>query len=259
MNAEYRTNINVNHRHHPNRRANNNSITRCCSFCRRSGHNINLCNDQRLHDFHNLCRYKKIEFENSVSPMDSFKEWIYEYWSGNEQIVKAYAVNRCGALMRYRTFDLIESIMIYFYGDEYILGDTLPPLISETDEEEDTEENIINTIEFIRDYRTFMMLLRAVTQPDLITTSERKFTIQSELNEIESEDICQCNICFEDFNVTNFVKLNCKHEFCKDCIKQTLKSCNSFTDPTCAYCRTPISVFGFKNNDVQNEFSEMII
>ena len=259
INTENRTSTMMNQRPLRNRRVNRNLTVRCCSFCRQPGHNINLCNDQRLQDFENLCRNKKREYETHDNPVDSFQEWVYQYWAGNEQIIKAYAVSRCGGLMRHRIFDLIENIMIHFYGDEYILGDLPPPLVSDSDSEDETLENIINTREFLSDYRTFMMMMRILTQPDLHTASERKFAIQSNLDKIESQEICDCNICFEEFNVTNFVKLNCNHAFCKECIKSTLKSCNILSVPVCALCRAPIKKFTFKNNDVQSEFTEMII
>jgi len=260
INPENRTNTMMNQRPIRNRRVNNNLPVRCCSFCRQPGHNINLCNDQRLQDFENLCRNKKREYETRDNPVDSFQEWVYQYWAGNEQIIKAYAVSKCGGLMRHRIFDLIENIMIHFYGDEYILGDLPPPLISDSDSEDETIENIINTREFLSDYRTFMMMIRFMSEGyDTTPVGERKFSIQCEMNKVESEDICDCNICFDSFNVTNFVKLNCNHEFCKECIKNTLKTCNRLIDPKCAFCRAPITKFIFKNVDIQSDFSEIII
>jgi hypothetical protein len=263
MNSEHRTSSIANQRLRPNRRTNTNPTVRCCSFCRHPGHNINLCNDQRLHDFENLCRYKKLEFQNDNNPVDSFQTWIYEYWNGNKQVVKAFAVSKCGALTRHRTFNLIESIMAYFYRYDFISGNIPPPLVPDEDEDE-SYEDINNRIErnytIEREYTTFIMIMRLLTSNvDSQPVGERKFAIQCDLNNLESEEICQCNICFEDEKITNFVKLNCNHEFCKECIKKTLKSCNRNTFPKCAFCREDFKNFIFKNDVVQNEFSEMII
>ena len=47
-----------------------------------------------------------------------------------------------------------------------------------------------------------------------------------------------CNICIECFNKgDNIVKLNCKHEFHKDCIKKWL--CNNSTK--CPVCRVEVA------------------
>ena len=252
INPENRTSVNMKRRQQRNRRVNNNLALRCCSFCRQPGHSINLCNDQRIQDFDNLCRSKKLEFEDSLIPIDAFQEWIYEYWPGNEQIIKAYAVSKCGALLRDRILNLIESIMIHLYGEEYLLSeDSPPPLV------EDLDDNV--EIDDINSDLIIYHIVSLLTQNEFRTAGERKFSIKCDLNKIESQEVCDCNICFEEFNITNFVKLNCNHEFCKECVKQTLKTCNRFLDPTCAYCRAPITNLSFKNNDVQSEFSEMII
>lgn len=261
INPENRTTTNMNRlRQQKNQRRNNNFAIRSCSFCRRPGHNINLCNDQRLQDFDSLCINKKIEFEYCQNPISAFEDWIYEYWNDNKTLVKAYAVNKCGALMSDRLYIIIERIMIHFYDDEYLLRENGASLqIENEDFHIESGEEISNNLEFLRDLRTLMMMMRMLTQPDLQTDSERKFAIQSNLDKIESQEKCNCNICYDEINVTNFVKLNCNHEFCKECIKSTLKSCNIFSEPMCALCRAPIKKFTFKNSDVQCELTEMII
>lgn len=55
----------------------------------------------------------------------------------------------------------------------------------------------------------------------------------------------------------NFIKLDCGHEFCKDCIKQTLQNDRRKT-PCCAFCRTDITNFEIKHESIKNEFDELI-
>ena len=54
------------------------------------------------------------------------------------------------------------------------------------------------------------------------------------LNEIKN-----CNICYDNKKLKNFVSLNCNHNFCENCIIKTLKI-NSNCIPTCALCRSEI-------------------
>jgi hypothetical protein len=49
----------------------------------------------------------------------------------------------------------------------------------------------------------------------------------------------ECPICYEPMNNNNYVMLNCHHEFCKDCIKKTIKSTTCNKD--CALCRCKIT------------------
>ena len=89
---------------------------------------------------------------------------------------------------------------------------------------------------------------------------DRKFAINTQIETEENTKInCDCNICYETFNVTNFVKLNCGHDFCKDCIKKTLRLCSLAKEPICAFCRAPISQITYKNEEVLTEFSDMFM
>ena len=76
-------------------------------------------------------------------------------------------------------------------------------------------------------------------------------------NQHNLEQKCQCGICYEDCENKYFVKLDCGHEFCKDCIKQTLKNEKKLT-PCCAYCRRDIKNFELKLESVKNEFNDFI-
>jgi len=88
----------------------------------------------------------------------------------------------------------------------------------------------------------------------------RKFNIATRVREENDEQIkIECNICYELCNNTNFIKLNCNHEFCKECIKNILKCCKSnFNEPCCAYCREKINAITYKNETIHEEFSDLI-
>lgn len=74
-------------------------------------------------------------------------------------------------------------------------------------------------------------------------------------NNINLDDKCECNICYESREKKNYVKLNCGHEFCKECIVNTLKSSNY----CCALCRTDMKSFELYDKSIKSEFNDLII
>ena len=88
----------------------------------------------------------------------------------------------------------------------------------------------------------------------------RKFNIVASVseNKEESKEECECSICYDKHDNKNFIKLGCGHEFCKDCIKKTLQNDINKT-PCCAFCRTEIKNFEFKQECIKDEFNDLII
>jgi len=267
---------------------------RCCSFCRESGHIITNCNDGRLINFEILCNIQKTSFENNENPHSSFEEWLVEYYLENPEIMRAYAIRYCGSTTRTNIQRNIRAIMIRFYGEDYdvpllVTDDTTPnyipfPNILTNENLDDMvfSENNFNDIEshlFQIVLATRMNRQFGLSIPETIASlmdiyynnnnnnnddnnqqTNRKFDIHTQVAAEENEDtICDCNICYESLNITKFVKLNCGHEFCKDCLKKSLKSCNMYQVPNCAYCRVPVSLITYKRHDIQMELSCMFV
>jgi hypothetical protein len=73
----------------------------------------------------------------------------------------------------------------------------------------------------------------------------------------EKECVEECSICYENISSIDMVKLNCSHNFCGGCIKETLKAHNNiYCGPTCALCRAPMKSFSVKNPEIYNLVSE---
>jgi hypothetical protein len=265
---------------------------RCCSFCRESGHTITNCHDQRLPDFEILCNIQKTLFENNENPQTYFEQWLAEYYLENTETMRAYAIRYCGSTTRTNIQRNIRGIMIRFYGEDY---DVLQPemgttpnyipfpnilttenlndmVFSETDFN-DIEEHLFQIVLATRMNSQFGLSIPETiaalmdiyynnnnndNNDNNIEQINRKFDIASQVVAEEIEDInCDCNICYESLNITKFVKLNCGHEFCKDCLKNSLKSCNMYQSPSCAYCRVPVSLLTYRSHDIQTELSDM--
>ena len=266
------------------------SETRCCSFCRLPGHTISWCNDQRIIDFENLCLHQKSLFENNEFPQQEFENWLLDYYTTNQNIVKVFSVRKCGSTTRASISVCLDNIMQYFYGEYY----DIPDLVNESDSNTNTNMNDdfipfnmnddfiqfndlipiytrVNNWENISDSMISAILRPTGTYRD----RNRKFNITSSIENTNEQNTNEqdtneqntneqntnedCNICYESVNITNFVKLNCQHELCKDCCKKTLQICGIFQDPSCAFCREKIENLTFKNESDKSEFKDLIV
>lgn len=79
-----------------------------------------------------------------------------------------------------------------------------------------------------------------------------------ETNEDEQLDNnCSCSICWDDKELINFVKLDCNHEFCKDCIIATTAH-NHGKVPCCALCRAEVRTVISRTDEIQTEILQVI-
>ena len=79
-----------------------------------------------------------------------------------------------------------------------------------------------------------------------------------ETNEDEHlENNCSCSICWDEKELINFVRLDCKHEFCKDCIIATTAH-NNGKVPCCALCRAEVRTLVSRTDGIQTEIARVI-
>ena len=91
----------------------------------------------------------------------------------------------------------------------------------------------------------------------------KRFNIETILEEqtleIENkETISECFICFENYKQSEFIKLGCNHEFCKDCTKKALRS-DKRPKPCCAYCRTEVTKLISKTKEIHDDLLELVV
>lgn len=221
---------------------------RCCSLCRNSGHNVSTCNDSRLLEFQNLCL--------TIPPMH-FREWLEEYSRNNPIIVKAYSSRYCTGNNRHM-FACIDNIVTR-------IGQLNEELHRLSRSEQRAHNNRIN-LERQRALTSIYAIYN--TQPVneiLITTIINEylkgnvniFNIETSIVECTNNIECECGICYDNKEKQNFIKLNCGHEFCKDCIKQSMK--NFRTEyPQCAFCRREIKHMELSSQKILNEFKYLV-
>jgi hypothetical protein len=79
-----------------------------------------------------------------------------------------------------------------------------------------------------------------------------------ETNEHEQLDnTCSCSICWDEKELINFVRLDCKHEFCKDCIIATTTH-NNGRVPCCALCRGEVRTIISRTDGIKTEIARVI-
>jgi len=240
-------------------------IRRCCSFCRNSGHNIQTCNDKRLYNFEAFCL-----FHYRRTTVELFKNILLEYSTSSPIVVRAYSSRFCGTNIRANLLNCVNSITLRFGN---IISQVLHLLVQQMLEAGRTVEvdqpgnhnldhataSEQDNVEYYQDVLQFLDMILDLRRSQLLNEyfSNRKFHIEREIINCDNTEQCECNICYENQSKQEFVQLNCGHEFCKDCIKQSLKNVRTET-PQCAFCRSEIIKFSLSNNQIYNEFNELL-
>ncbi len=246
--------------------------TRCCSFCRNPGHNILTCNNTRLIEFEQLCVTQKVNLG-----ILEFKNWLLNYAITNSYIIKAYAVRYCGCTMHDSVVEcvrcIIDKINTLNVNNDLRERNQSEPLIILNNfhnirRPSLIEESLQDAIEEYRQHSNtrmrellavgsiLFMSIMSAGRNELI--NERKFHIQTDIVECKHVNECECGICYDTKAKSEFVKLNCGHEFCKECIKQTLKNLKT-ENPHCAFCRAEINNMEITSQHIRDEFNDLLL
>jgi hypothetical protein len=232
---------------------------KCCSFCGISGHNITKCNSDRLIEFEVLCS----DVVKNMNSKDEFKNWLTENYKNNEIILKAFAIkkSRIGSNDLNIYIEIISEYIFNTYGNTHIQEDEIENdllnlllEIRNTYQRENwTEEQYYLNMERLLTLERSISYLNNLNENKNITVE--KIKINSKLFSNENENInnlCKCNICYENKKIKNFVKLECNHEFCVDCIINTLNY-NKNKTINCALCRNNVKEISSRTNSIKNK------
>jgi len=262
---------------------NSNIPVRCCSFCRRAGHNITTCNSEPIRIF----RRNTLNFLESARQQQGqpglFRDYLLNEALYDPNLVRAFAIRYCGSNTRSNMDTCIELIIQYFTSniqnvetnnqsirEARASEQALPAEDSQIVEPEQTEtlfhfdlRQIVRyefsevDLDYDRDLYAislFMDVIRTINEQSAI-----KFNIKIKIseNQYDLHEKCECNICYEEHEKQKFIKLDCGHEFCKDCIIQSLEN-ERRKIPCCAFCRADIKNFEIKDESIKDEFYYLI-
>jgi hypothetical protein len=250
---------------------NANVLIRCCSFCREPGHTITRCNHEMI------CRFERetinyihsIIQRQNINYMESFRRHVCMDAIQMPDVVRAFAIRKCGANTRNNIGRYISLTIEYFIP---IIENMR--IIQESRSQERQQPGLLRSgYEYLTqnsqettDYIYAMMLIemtqafRELTEDTLNRNMlNRKFCLRIKILDTNNnlEEKCDCNICYNEYEKKNFIKLDCGHEFCKDCMKKSLQNEIRET-PRCAYCRSDIKNLELRLETIKNEFNDLI-
>ena len=257
------------------------SQNRTCSFCRRIGHNILTCNSTYLRNFEVNC----INYIASITNLNnnikiSFKNFLLNEWLYNQNNVRSFAIRYCRVSSRSNIDTYIDNIINYFepviqYRTMILQNMIQPandasPVVGQASSTEEADLNLRNfmTISANGSQRNivtsiaygllFMEMITAIyEEKDL--NSNKKFDIKLNVSENMDKHIekCECNICYDEHENIKFINFDCGHRFCKDCVKKSLQN-EKRNKYCCAFCRNEVRNFEFCEENIKNEFIELI-
>jgi len=254
---------------------------RRCSLCRQPGHNITRCNSERLLQFEAVCADAVVNINNP----DDFQNWLRVNYGNDLLLLKAFCIRKLRTTVRFSLNEYIHYVTEYIFRTykntpEALLedDDDMPPLIP-ANVNESFEENFNNVIvnlttiynyevtedtnfqmSLIRQYTSYLLyLFRSLRIRDeyFQDQSQRNIVLSVEDNDENLNETCQCSICWDDKELRQFVKLDCNHEFCKDCIRQSVTA-ETRTNLHCALCRGEVRTMRLRTQEVHTELSGIL-
>jgi hypothetical protein len=127
-------------------------------------------------------------------------------------------------------------------------------------------EQQMSEIDMVRMYLSYLSYLSTLIirdeyqiQRQQIQQSQRRTNLLLTVEQFSEENLdenCQCSICWDDKERRQFVKLDCSHEFCKDCMKRTIET---RTNLCCALCRSDVRTMTLRRQDIHDEIAEVMV
>ena len=257
------------------------SQNRSCSFCRRIGHNILTCDSVYLRNFEVIC----VNYISSITNLNnninvSFNNFLLNEWLYNENTVRSFAIRYCRVSSRSNIDTYIDNIINYFqpviqYRIRLLQDmiqpatDSVPIVGQASGTEENSQENLRNFISNSANgsqRNIISSIAYGILFAEMITSlyentlnSNKKFNIKLNVSKNMNKLVekCECNICYDEHENKKFIKFDCGHKFCKDCVKKSLQN-EKRNKYCCAFCRNEVKKFEFYEENIKNEFIEII-
>lgn len=257
-----------------------------CSYCNTVGHHLRVCPDPSFNEFETDCVNL---YQTTNRNAERLFSYLIDYSMDNPRLISSYAVRYCsGATYRHTLYfqisHIIERIQLLVdietnnetnrpetITQRGLPIETLFPAFSESIEI--TPETILQVMTLflrpedsaeIRNMRNLTVAIDnitriisdAVPQPE---TQPKKYSIQRLIVPDTNTHNCntECGICYENNDKKINIKLNCNHEFCKNCIKKYLQNVTT-QEPSCPFCRTKIEIMTFASQEYCNELNDII-
>ena len=244
---------------------------RCCSHCGEEGHSIRTCNDDRIRELEVECARRIQHYTD-----EQFTQFLNTEFETEPTLIRALAMKKCRATTKTSKVEVVRAVSVYIrrtyiYGarDIYDAFNGHSAFSNDNElregEREEVTDAMVQSMSYAlrRDmlWHTLATILIDFIRDEPNNNDNNKLNIISTVKNDENLDInqvCECNICYEERKVSDFTKFNCNHEFCKDCVINTIKSKRNANNICCALCRTKVKSVETKTNEVKAELDEYI-
>ena len=260
-----------------------------CSFCKKPGHNISVCNEKKeslivtvLFRFINSCETKQ-ELRDTLIRFILIKlKILAKHFKLNvsnhrKDIIIDKLIPLCienQTTQWINNYKVIEEILQENpgYSLTEIIHIKVIELYRNLNNRDSVYDNFTNSNWFIRlnfnqqsptirrqitygyirafDYITSLMNDENTRNHWKIEPIMTRLYTESELREVK-----QCPICYEETPEIHLMHTNCNHTFCNTCITTHLETERNKRHPHCPMCRTTITTMNIKSITLFDEFS----
>ena len=239
-----------------------NRFERKCSFCGCKTHNVTRCNSEIIGSFNNYLIYLKnyyMSFYSNIMllAIQNFENYLYDFCNhseDNKKILRTVACRfykiRLRSLLQISINNIIMQLfdinVSWFSNNQY-------NLISFTQYSPIRISNVLNqiTLNYIATSN-----INIINEPLLEDCVHYEIKLEELSNNSDDNNdnnisiIIECPICYNNFDKTNTISLNCQHNFCLDCTQKMLNTKHK----NCPYCRDIIETITCYKKDVYDKY-----
>jgi len=212
-----------------------------CSHCGTLGHNIRTCNDPEIENvWQNVLHIGNANIANYTEE-DFGEQGRFLACDVSNRVVRAMAIQYCGARLTDSAYTLYEKIFIgikakYAQWSTHWLSEASDDLAESIEiiDVVDMNEPTIRVDSLDNNWKVQPMMLCLETASELAVEVD-------------------CPICFDAVKQIQTLTTNCNHVFCKDCLCKHLDNTRVDASPACPMCRTTIKTVEIKDIDFYDE------
>ena len=236
---------------------------RCCSHCGEEGHTIRSCDDDRIRELEAECA-RRVQYYTD----EQFNEFLNTEFETEPTLIRAFAMKKGRATTKTSKEEIIRIVKeyicrTYVYGARDIYDAFNGHSAFRQGEREEVTDLMIRSMTYaLRREQILFTISHLLT--DFIgekNNTNNKLQISTTIYNNENENIhniCECSICYDNKMTGDYIKFNCNHEFCKDCVINTIKLKGNKNNICCALCRAEVKTLQFRNELVKTELAEYI-
>ena len=251
-----------------NNNKNNNNNPRvkraiCCSYCKKSGHKINHCDDPNIDILYkkaiNATIFSVCITVNEYERTKFMMRWIDLEYTQEELRILGYKINCFNKIEDNKECFLKEMATNYL---EIQFPNSIPGSLDDISDE--TIKDLARVfVETVKGYDYIMSKILRYLRPP-----QRKFKIETMLICTETleeliETNSHCPICLSnDIKCIDTITTNCQHTYCSPCLQGYFKNLNKKhieEQPKCALCRAGMYSLEFKDPELFEEISNKYI